>query len=1552
MTRKPKRPLPGLALIFIASSSLLAAPAIAQDPDVFVLQDGVSTIDQLPELDPEHANHGAFETTGGADSKTITNTELQIPEDVQRGGGGINIPTGAPPSPMTFNGVTILPFTQHMLRFEEFGPERLPAPAAIDTENLIPFPLPDGPKGHPDWAALDTFLDQDIHPYPTRLANTTDLNPWQGPIQTFLGRDLVTPPAEGRPPAEWWAHQRWDEFLPQNYFQAAQADSRTNRGLRDNRQMHGYSVGEFGPGGLYHNTVGAPGFDGTTAGIDIRFHPDMPLQVPNALWTFDGTLPPKLLNVRYGESVLFRHYNALPIDPAANHGFGLHTISTHEHNGHNPAESDGYTNSFFFPGQFYDYRWPIQLAGHDSINTTATDNRAAFPCTEGETLSVVNATTGQPEERTCSNGIIPIRGDYRETMSTHWFHDHMLDYTAQNVYKGNAAMMNYYSAIDRGNEAINDGVNLRLPSGTALNWGNRDYDVNLLIAGKAWDTNGQLFFNVFNTDGFLGDQMLVNWLHKPILDVRSRRYRFRMLNGSVSRYIKVAIVAKNSNVPCPGAQMNGPDVSVPGATATYCPVPFHMIANDGNIMEHSVAFPGGILPTQSIAERYDIIVDFAAYQPGTKLYMVNVMEHDNGRGPEKDAIPLRDVMTGVYHPEIIDNEWANGDPVVGAFLEFNVVGMGTAPPDQSMNPADYVVGGLKMLPLPGFTQAELDGATHRSFHFGRSNGTDNLPWTIETDGGMGLNMDPRRISAAPNLGTNGNTVEIWHISTGGGWSHPIHVHFEEGQILSKDGLRPPEWETLARKDVYRIGPEVDSARELSFAIRFREFAGTYMEHCHNTQHEDTAMLMRWDIENPGQTVLLPTPMPTWDGVGYADSHAVGTFRSGDLEAQADGIVVPQAPANGGDVNGDGIVDRIFDDATLRAIAPPAMELAQVPDMQHILDGYIADPTMAVALGKALFWDQAAGSDGQACASCHFSAGADNRSMNQVSPGLRNESGADRFLFDQMPNGIGGVNYQLTVGDFPFPKTGLNGLLFDDVAGSQGTFDGDLDSPASPELNLAGTDECDLTSTIFGDGSLHYRKTTSRNSPTVIGAVFNHRNFWDGRANNMFNGVDPHGARSNQNNPDQGIWIYNAASGTTSKQQVLIHNASLASQAVGPALSTDETTCAGRTFPLLGRKLLRRPALMGQSVASSDSVLGAYRGRRGGLGYRYASMVRKAFKPEFWGAPGYVDASGFTHMEANFSLYWGLAIQMYEATLVPNMTRYDQFARGNDAALTEQEKLGLEVFIRDDRGACMACHTGSAFTSASVAMRALPPANVPEIDPLTGLPFPPEPMERMRTADGTIAVYDGGFYNIGVTLTGMDNCVGGEIGGFPISYSRQASTGNIVDAEAGVDAVIGGELDFAVTAGPVALGESVDVDGACKTPTLRNVELTAPYFHNGGHLTLEQTVLSYQARFEHLFANENAANLSPVIPKVDIEGLAIDGVSTRVGEVDALVAFMKTLTDERVRLHQAPFDHPSLKVPNGSTGVDSNGDGKADDIVKILPAVGAGGYPAPLPDFLE
>ncbi|MFQ5482044.1 MAG: multicopper oxidase domain-containing protein, partial [Nitrospinaceae bacterium] len=822
--------------------ALLILPAGFAAGHQVVLADGVTTAltENMPGFLAGEANWGAFEG-GSTGTHLDALVDLQVPEKVQTGGGGgFNIPTGAPPSPL--NGVQS--FTQKLLRFEEFG--TVPMQAAGDVTPGMSFPSPMDQQSGPDTVALDAFLDQiaqNMYPYPSEYSNYTDTNPWEQDIEVFLGRNLIHPPAEGRPPGELWSHQRWSEFYPQRYFVTAQAGARTNGGVRDAWQTHHYALGEFGPNGLYHNTVGAPEgqtpdpqFEGTTAGIQIKFHPQWPAQDPNSLWTFDGTLPPKLLKVRYGEPIMMRHYNALPIDPSANKGFGLHTITTHEHNGHNPAESDGYMNAFFFPGQFYDYRWPLQLAGYDTINTRATDRRAGTPDGHG--------------------GITRIRGDYRETMSTHWFHDHMLDFTAQNVYKGNAAMMNYYSAIDRGNEAIDDHVNLRFPSGTALDWGNRDYDVNLVVADKAWDANGQLFFNVFNKDGFLGDRVLTNWLYHPTMDVRARRYRFRILNGAVSRYFKFAMV-----------------------TAAGERVPFYMIANDGNIMEHAVAFPDGVLPTQAIAERYDIIVDFSQFPVGTKIYMVNLLPHKTGKGPESDAVPLADVLSGAYKPVIVKGQWEGGDPAVGKFLEFIVQEYtGT---DLSMDPAGYVVGRRKMLPLPRITDQELTNAIHRDFKFGRSNGTDEKPWTVKTDGMLeGFNADPRRLSAAPTVNAG---LEIWHISTGGGWDHPVHIHFEEGQILEKDGNLPPPWEMLSRKDVYRIGSGPDTSRSMSIAIRFREFAGTYMEHCHNTQHEDNAMLVRWDVEHPGQTLLLPTPMPTWDGSEFVDSHALPTFRTGQVE---------------------------------------------------------------------------------------------------------------------------------------------------------------------------------------------------------------------------------------------------------------------------------------------------------------------------------------------------------------------------------------------------------------------------------------------------------------------------------------------------------------------------------------------------------------------------------------------------------------------------------------------------------------------------------------------
>ena len=103
--------------------------------------------------------------------------------------------------------------------------------------------------------------------------------------------------------------------------------------------------------------------------------------------------------------------------------------------------------------------------------------------------------------------------------------------------------------------------------------------------------------------------------------------------------------------------------------------------------------------------------------------------------------------------------------------------------------------------------------------------------------------------------------------------------------------------------------------------------------------------------------------------------------------------------------------------------PVSLQNVPIPPVLGLLDG--ADPivvnkSMAIALGKALFWDSNVGSDGQACASCHFSAGADGRIKNQINPG-QNSINPSSEVFSVLPSGGGGPNYTLTLNDFPFQQ---------------------------------------------------------------------------------------------------------------------------------------------------------------------------------------------------------------------------------------------------------------------------------------------------------------------------------------------------------------------------------------------------------------------------------------------------------------------------------------------------------------------------------------------------
>ena len=430
----------------------------------------------------------------------------------------------------------------------------------------------------------------------------------------------------------------------------------------------------------------------------------------------------------------------------------------------------------------------------------------------------------------------------------------------------------------------------------------------------------------------------------------------------------------------------------------------------------------------------------------------------------------------------------------------------------------------------------------------------------------------------------------------------------------------------------------------------------------------------------------------------------------------------------------------------RAVGPPAdapgplvpLSVAAVPQPAN-LGGFVRDRAAGVALGKALFWDMQLGSDGKvACASCHFAAGADSRSKNMLSPGVQ-----PNFL-EHRPN------HQLGTGEFPFhrladPTDRSSEVLADtdEVAGSAGTlptvFDAVALGNAVEKTHSPGTDP------VFNVGGVNVRRVTGRNAPSVINAVFNFRNFWDGRAHNEFNGVDPFGVRSPDAKVAQMVAGRPQFVSLTADCQVVngipqvrgplcLTNASLASQAVGPPPNNVEMSADGRTlkdigrklapFRAVGRKLLALRPLGRQFVSPTDGVLGRYARSHGaarGLNVSYASLIRQAFQPRWWLSTMIVRVDPTTGpafapyprrplapnehpvSEYNFALFFGLAIQLYEATLVSDRhpVRPLRRRRRERAHPTAAGRAGA---VLRPRPSARAATAAQAFTNASVAER--------------------------------------------------------------------------------------------------------------------------------------------------------------------------------------------------------------------------------------------------------
>jgi len=459
------------------------------------------------------------------------------------------------------------------------------------------------------------------------------------------------------------------------------------------------------------------------------FHPQLPAQT---IWGYDGTFPGPCIVARYNESCLVRFYNE--INPYAV-GYGSPEISVHLHNLHCASESDGFAGDYWSSvrygpgltraGQFKDHLFMNHYAGF------STDPA----------------------------GI----GDTREALGTLWFHDHRLDFTEQNVYRGMAGLYLMFDELDSGNEKDTNPQALRLPSGVGK------YDIPLMFADFLFDKSGYTYYNpLIDNKGHLGNKVTVNGKIQPYFKVQRRKYRFRLLDASVARFYEFYL-------------MNG----TTSQSFTY-------IANDGNLLPAPLTMNAVRLAP---AERADIVIDFSKYPHGTRLYLVNRLLMKDGRGPEGLS--------------------SRGEQL----LRFDV---DTDPmePDTSRVPA-------RLRELPPINLNEV--VRNRKWEFDK----DNAIWTVNKK-----IFDPEKAAAVIKRGT----AEIWELVGNGSWHHPVHVHMEEVRILSRNGKPPPPHEQ-GRKDVIVLKPD----EKVKVFIRFRDFTGKYLLHCHNLSHEDHAMMARWDV---------------------------------------------------------------------------------------------------------------------------------------------------------------------------------------------------------------------------------------------------------------------------------------------------------------------------------------------------------------------------------------------------------------------------------------------------------------------------------------------------------------------------------------------------------------------------------------------------------------------------------------------------------------------------------------------------------------------------------
>ncbi len=426
-------------------------------------------------------------------------------------------------------------------------------------------------------------------------------------------------------------------------------------------------------------------------------------------------------------------------------------------------------------------------------------------------LHVSHENDGHPEYVIGKGETYIYEFEVMNRAGTYWFHPHPHGHTGEQVYRGLAGL---FIVTDEEEKA------LKLPTG--------DYDIPVVIQDRTFDENNQLVYlangRMDRMRGFLGNRILINGKIDNTLSLyKDGKYRLRLLNGSNSRAYKLA-------------WSTGEPLTVFGV--------------DGGLLESPKTLPYLMLGP---AQRVDVWLDLSKKSENEELKLVHL------------PIPLDTMMSG----GMMGNKSDNSLPYNSQFDILNI-NVGASRKNEANLP-DNLATSKTLNPADAANRT-----SPRTFNFGMEG---MMKWTINgrTYNGMAVAEDEI---------VKLNTTEVWRINNGGNSAtesqndgggmmgmhgnggmmgnnrgmgnmmqmpHPVHIHQLQFNIINRntDNVDQNLWNTV--KDGFINKGWQDSVYLLpgmymDLVMRFEDFKGLFLYHCHNLEHEDMGMMRNFKIE--------------------------------------------------------------------------------------------------------------------------------------------------------------------------------------------------------------------------------------------------------------------------------------------------------------------------------------------------------------------------------------------------------------------------------------------------------------------------------------------------------------------------------------------------------------------------------------------------------------------------------------------------------------------------------------------------------------------------------